>query len=199
MSEASSLRPSAGTSVLADPKGSFLAVLLMLGGIAVLVCGASMAGWTLVGLGLITLVYFRQPARSVFRDVEAVVSPVDGSVEAVSVSDSLEIVLRCPVTAVRTVRAPADSTIARAPSGSTVELETGLGTIALSLPSAATGMLDLGAAIPQGGTLGAIPVGRRVTVTLPANFEPRARPKDRIRGGVTVLARAPACEAPPRT
>lgn len=195
-----------------------------IGDLAVALTGRR-AGWMSAGTALASLLFFRDPERTLEPDEDTVYATADGVIvgvdettdpwmedTALRVSTFLSIhnvhVIRSPATG----RIAADEEIAGgyAPaflgrSGQNLRkrmaIEGSAGRVVVvqiagMLARKITSWTDLGAGVTAGQRVGLIHLGSRTEVLLPRErFEPLVRPGQRVRAGVTPIARTLAAPA----
>jgi len=152
---------------------------------------------------LATLWFFRDPAVEIDADDQAVLSPADGIVTAISEVDENEFAkgrytklsIAIAPTDVRVNRSPISGTVKYAQNNAhaTVAIESNSGTTLLyrQLPGYSKHVVTYakqGDAVAQGSQLGFAMAGANVEVFLPAGMPVGVEVNDVVKGGQTVLA-----------
>ena len=180
---------------LVEPAGAFWLLVALVGAVVLLACGASLLGLVLIAVALAGLVYLRTPTRETQFAPDALLSPVDGVVETVEHGPEQQIVLSCPWTAVRTLRAPADGLMTITNAKRTLRLDTTFGAVLLRIPPAViwTPAAAVGPQrqVRQGDRLGTLLLGHRIRVRLPENLSARVQPGTPVRAAQVMLADSP--------
>jgi len=197
----------------------YVLTLLALG--TVFAAASPVAGGLVIGLGLFTLFFFRDPERSVPGDAGAVLSPADGRVVAVAPSadeplapGSTQVSIFLSIFNVHINRAPIGGRIAGVAyhkgeflpafdhkaslrnEQNCVTVEDGARRVVFKqiaglIARRIVFRKRVGDSVAAGERVGLIKFGSRVDVFLPPGSEVTAKVGDRVQGGLSILGRLP--------
>ncbi|HXV36554.1 MAG TPA: phosphatidylserine decarboxylase [Myxococcota bacterium] len=203
---------------------AFAAAPLALAGACGLL-GWWIAGYALLGVALLVACFFRNPPREIAGDEHSVVAPADGRVLEVAQVEGADGVKwlrigiflsvfdvhvnRCPLAGRvvaksrggRAFRAAFDPRAASENAHCALTLESAGGVrfqvvqIAGWIARRIVCHPEIGEWVRRGDRFGLIRFGSRTDVLLPLGAVPRVKPRDRVRGGCTIVAQLESSEA----